>query len=287
MIGREEEQNQLLEKIRKGQHTLLVGDIGVGKTHLLKEVQSQLDKVIYLESMSPLRSALLEILQSLHQNDDLEIKEIETEYLTWDQLLKKLNRLNIKELLAAIQKNLSGKGYILLFDHLETVTPSISKRVEALMESTTIIGAANQLKASQKKLWWQFEKIELLPLNKEESRQLLWSLISKDNIDDVELLEQIVLNQASGNPLAIQELASKVQREENLTQESIRELRHSAGEKFIDITPVFFIIGALVIAARFIALGLNSTELYILAGVACGFFMGLRYFLYRSMRRDE
>jgi len=136
-------------------------------------------------------------------------------------------------------------------------------------------------------LWWRFEPIDLPPLTKEESKQLLWSLISKDNISDDKLLEQMVTNQANGNPLSISELAEKVKREGNLTQEDIRELRHQAGARFIDITPVFFIIGALVIALRFIALGLNSTELYILAGVAGGFFIGLRYFLYRSMRGDE
>jgi hypothetical protein len=287
MIGHQTELTKLMENIQKGQPTLLLGDIGVGKSYLLRQVQADLDKAIYVETMSPLKSALFEILQVVHRNDDLEVEGVEAEYLAWPELLKKLNRLNIKELIDTIVKNIKNKEYVLLLDHLENATPSMAKRIETMMEYATLVGAANKLKSSLKKLWWRFEKIEIPPLNKDESRELLWSLLSKDNMDDAQLLEQIVLNQANGNPLSIIELAQKAQHEENLSPESIRELKHQAGVRFIDITPIFFVVGALVIATRFIALGLNSTELYIFAGVAGGFFMGLRYFLYRSMRGDE
>jgi recombinational DNA repair protein RecR len=264
-----------------------LGDVGIGKTYLLKQVSSQLDRAIYVEALSPIKSAVLEIIFSLHRNNDFHFPGLQTEYLTFEELAKKLNRLNIKELMSAILTSIEGKGYVLLLDHLETATPSMAKRVEALMEYTTAIGAANKLRSGLKKLWWRFEQIQLPPLTKEESAKLLWSLISKDEIDDEKLLEQMVINQSNGNPLSICELALKVKRQENLTKESIRQLTHPAGARFIDLTPVFFIIGALVIAIRFIALGLNSTELYILAGVSGGFFIGLRYFLYRSMRGDE
>jgi hypothetical protein len=287
MIGRQSEFQQVRANIHKCHPTLLLGEVGMGKTYLLKQVYSQLDKAIYVESLSPFKPTLLDIICALHQNGDFIIEGIEAEYLSWDELCKKLNRLNLKQLMNALLQNLQGKGYVLLLDHLETATPSMAKKVEALMKYTTIIGAANKLKPSLKKLWWRFEPIELPPLTKEESKQLLWSLIGKDKIDDDKLLEQIVTNQANGNPLSICQLTDKVKRESNLTPEGIRELTHQAGARFIDLTPGFFIIGALVIALRFIALGLNSTELYILAGVSGGFFIGLRYFLYQSMRGDE
>jgi len=287
MIGRQDELQKLIDSIAKGQHTLLTGDIGIGKSHLLRQACSQLDRAIYIKNLSPLKSGLLEILQALHKNDDLEVESVEVEYLTWEELHKKIKRFNIKELLGVIQKNLQGKEYTLFFDHLETATPSMTRRIEPLIESATVIGAANKLKGSLKKFWWSFERIEIPPLNKEESKQLFWSLINREAIHDAGLLEQIVLSQSNGNPLSILQLAEKVKREENLTPASIRSLKHEAGKRFVDITPIFFIVGALIIAARFVALGMNSTELYILAGVSGGFFMGLRYFLYRSMRKED
>ena len=41
------------------------------------------------------------------------------------------------------------------------------------------------------------------------------------------------------------------------------------------------VIGALIIAARFVALGLNDRDLYVLAGLGYAFFFFLRYFIYR------
>jgi uncharacterized protein YneF (UPF0154 family) len=287
MIGRQSEYKQLQDNIRQCQPTLLLGEVGIGKTYLLKQLDSQLDQAIYVESLSPFKPTLLDIISALHQKGDFIIEGIEAEYLSWDELSKKLSRLNLKQLMNALLQNLGGKGYVLLLDDLETATASMAKKVVDLMKYTTIIGAANQRNKKLKQLWWLFEPIELVPLTKPESKQLLWSLISKDNIHDPKLLEQIVTNQSNGNPLSICQLTDKVKREPNLTPESIRELTHQAGAKFIDLTPVFFIIGAVVIGLRFIALGLNSTELYILAGVSGGCFIGLRYFLYKSMRADE
>ena len=71
-----------------------------------------------------------------------------------------------------------------------------------------------------------------------------------------------------------------------LTTEDIRNLNHQVNKRFIDITPVFFFVGTLAIVARVISLGIGSKDLYILAGGIGGFFMGMRYFLFQSMRGD-
>lgn len=287
MIGRQEKLQQITQNIQQNQPTLLVGEIGIGKTQLLKQLQDKHPKAVYLESIAPLKSALLSIMQALHKRGKLHLEGIEADYLTWEELLKKVNRLNIQELIDTIQNNLKNRQYILLIDHLETATPSMTKKIETLMESALVIGAANKLKPSLKKLWWHFEQIEILPLTQKQSQQLLWTLLEKNTISDAKLLERKVLTQANGNPLVISQLAQKAQRQQNLTTENIRQLQHQAGNRFIDITPVFFVIGALIVATRFIALGLNSADLYIFAGVCGGLFMGLRYFLYKSMRSSD
>jgi len=85
----------------------------------------------------------------------------------------------------------------------------------------------------------------------------------------------------------IVQMAGRARREGELTERAIRELSHPAGIRYVDITPALLMTGALAIAARFIALGLNNTDLYILAGISCGFFVGLRYLIYRLMRRGD
>jgi len=71
MIFRQTELTKLRENIQKGQPTLLTGDVGIGKSHILREAQLNLNKAIYVESISPIKSALLSILKALHANNDL------------------------------------------------------------------------------------------------------------------------------------------------------------------------------------------------------------------------
>ena len=281
------ELQKAIENADKGQNTFLISDDGLGKTVCIEKIHSQMDNSLYIETLSPPKTALMEIACQLHANGDLEIEDWDVEYLDKSELLRRIKRLNMRELLSIVKNNLSGKKCILLIDQLESLTPSGAGILETLLECATIIGAANKLKSRFQKLWWHFEQIELKPLTKAESRQLLWELMDKKAIEYSEFLENKIITQANGNPLAIKELAAKAMREENLTAEAIRNLRHKAGTRYIDITPVFFIFGFFAVTARFVALGMNSSELYILAAVASSFFMTLRYFLYRSMRKDE
>jgi type II secretory pathway predicted ATPase ExeA len=287
IIPRETEQEKLLANITQRQATLLLGDIGMGKTVLLKQVAQQLEVAIYVDTVSPIKSALLEILHALHHNGDLHLEGIQTEYLPWEELEKKLSRQTIKTLLTLAQQNIKGKGYVLFLDALETATPTMAKRIEALMEQATVIGAANRKHPGLKPLWWRFETMNLPPLTEKESQRLLWTLLDKEDVSDAALLERIVLNQANGNPLVITQLALKAKKDAALTKDSIRALRHEAGVRFVDMTPLFFLVGTVAIAARFFALGINSIDLYLLAGVCGGVFMGLRYFVYRAMRGGE
>ncbi len=287
IIPREVEAEKLRANITKGQPTLLLGDIGIGKTVLLRQVAKEIDKAIYIDSISPLKSAVLELSSTLHQRGELQIEGVQAEYLPWEDIEKKLARQTIRTLLGLITQNLSGKGYVLCLDALENATPTMAQHIGALMEHVTVVGAMNHKKSALKKLWWGFETLEIPPLTRTQSQELLWTLIDKTTLIDAALFERTVLNQANGNPLVITQLTEQAQKESDLTVEQIRGLNHEGGSRFIDITPLFFIVGMVAVAARFFALGTNSTELYILAGVFGGVFMGLRYFVYRAMREGE
>jgi len=287
IIPRESETETLLSNIAKGQPTLLIGDIGIGKTVLLKQVAGQLDKAIYIDTISPIKSALLDILQALHHKGDLQLEGIQTEYLPWEELFKKLSRQTVKTLLGLVKTQMSGTDYVLFLDGLETATPTMARHIYALMEHATVIGAATEKKTGFKKLWWRFETLSIPPLTPQESQQLLWTLLDRHALTDSALFERTVMNQANGNPMVITQLAEIAKKDTSLTPAQIRALRHEAGLKFLDITPLFFLIGTVAIAARFFALGINSIDLYLLAGVTGGVFMGLRYFVYKSMRGGD
>jgi len=48
----------------------------------------------------------------------------------------------------------------------------------------------------------------------------------------------------------------------------IREMKHAAGVRYLDFTPVMIVSGACIIGARYVAIGLGDTTLYVMAGMS-------------------
>ncbi|PIQ88711.1 MAG: hypothetical protein COV72_07220 [Candidatus Omnitrophica bacterium CG11_big_fil_rev_8_21_14_0_20_42_13] len=286
LVGRGVELEKLKENIKNKKHTSLTGDIGTGKTHLLKYAVKDMKKVIYVERIHPLKTAVLEIAFCLHKQGKLAIEGVHAEYLEWRDLKRKVTRLPIAELLSCILDGLFNQNYILVLDHLEGLTPSMAFTISCLMDKCLLLGATNDLKKAGhlSKIWWRFEHIEIKNLDKEDAKVLLWLYADKERIKDEAMFENKVLTHSCGNPLAIVEMARRTGPEKFDDPQKIRDLRHDAGVRYFDLSPCLLFIGAIIVAVRFISLGLNDTDGYILAGSFGAFFIFLRFFIYKSMR---
>ena len=238
-------------------------------------------KCLYLERTTPIKLALLNLARFLHQDGILEVEGIEAGYMDWEDVARKLTRLRINELIGVVTESMGDRDYVLILDHLEAVTPTMLPQVDALMGVALVIGATDELKDSLWRLWWAFERIEVPPLSREQARELLWQVADRNKIENPQLFETRVLQQAGGNPLAIITMATKARTAE-LSAQEIRGLQHGAGTRYVPLTPVLLLVGALIVAARFVALGLDDRDMYILAGFGYAFFFFLRYFIYRA-----
>jgi hypothetical protein len=67
----------------------------------------------------------------------------------------------------------------------------------------------------------------------------------------------------------------------------VEELRPENEERYIDMTPVIFVIAALAMAARFVSLGLDDQSMYILSGIAFALLYGLRPFISKLQRPKD
>jgi hypothetical protein len=68
----------------------------------------------------------------------------------------------------------------------------------------------------------------------------------------------------------------------------VEELRLEDERRYVDMTPVIFVVAAVAMAVRYISLGLDDQSLYILAGMAFALMYGLRPFFFKMQRpRDE
>ena len=64
----------------------------------------------------------------------------------------------------------------------------------------------------------------------------------------------------------------------------VEELRLEDERRYIDMTPAIFVVAALAMAVRYVSLGLDDQDLYILAGMAFALMYGLRPFFSRMQR---
>lgn len=279
LSGRAEELIQLREHLARRENVLLVGPVGVGKSALLREALSDVPSVVTVPTLQPLKVALIALAQQLHAKGALALPDLDSRYLDWVELRPQINKLSTPQLLEQLIP--LSKGMTLLVDDFDGITPALARSIEPLFETLLILGAmtAADLTPDLQRFFWHFHLMPLEPLALEETRKLLWNQVDRSKIPDPEALEKRVLETAGGNPLAIRELARQVHWG--------GDLHHEAGIHYLDLTPGLLLLGAFAVIARFLALGLNDIEGYILAGSFGAVFLTSRYFLYRTLRRNS
>ena len=263
-------------------HSLLVGPIGCGKSHLLRAVARELPRAVSLESLRPLRGSLLALGQALHGHQVLRLPGAGAAALDWPACAKALGRLTVPELTDVLVASLHDRGLVLCLDQLESLTPSKLPTLERLLAEAVVVGATRQRRRGLEKLWWAFDRIDVPPLTRDEARELLWTLAARHRIADPALFESRVLAQANGNPYAVVELVRQVAGLPAVSPQAIRDLTHGAGIRYLDLTPALLLVGAGLVTARFVALGLDDRDLYILAGSLGALFVAVRYLLLRG-----
>ena len=68
----------------------------------------------------------------------------------------------------------------------------------------------------------------------------------------------------------------------------VEELRLDDEKRYIDMTPAIFVLAAIAMAVRYVSLGLDDQDLYILAGIFFALMYGLRPFFFKMQRpRDQ
>ena len=67
----------------------------------------------------------------------------------------------------------------------------------------------------------------------------------------------------------------------------VEELQLEDEKRYIDMTPAIFVFAAVAMAVRYISLGLDDQDLYILAGIGFALMYGLRPFFSKMQRPSE
>ena len=213
-------------------------------------------------------------------------QDLPPESIEWAKIRRNVTRLSMRDLTAAIIPALHdhhGK-VIIAVDDLTNLTPTLVAFWLAVFEAAQVVGCAGQKKPNLAKLWWKMAEIEVPPLSPEATREIVETYIAKRGmlIESPGLFVGHVVKQSGGNPQAIADMLDDSAKERLVDKRKIREMRHAAGVRYFDFTPVMIVALASVVGARYLAIGTGDTELYILAGMIAAVVISLRVFLFKG-----
>ena len=299
LIGRDDLVAKVTREARKGRHILLTGPVGVGKSVVLDAVIDRLivrsDLVVLHVNEHQAKGQFLEIARGLLESGLLkpsalelndELDELDPAAIQWLRIKRQAGRLSIRDLTAAIVPVLhANKGRVLIaVDDLTGVTPTLVAFWLAVCDAAQLISCANEKRKNVAKLWWKMAEIEIPPLSAESSRALAQEYMTQTGmlVESPPLFVGHVVQQANGNPQALADLLADSSKERVVDKARIREMRHAAGVRYFDFTPVMIIALASVVGARYLAIGTGDTELYIFAGMVAAVVISARVFIFRG-----
>jgi energy-coupling factor transporter ATP-binding protein EcfA2 len=211
------------------------------------------------------------------------------ESIDWMSYRRHINRLGIRDLTGAIIPALheyqkQGGQCIIAVDDMTSLTPTQQAFWLAIFDHAQVIACASAKKEGNRKLWWRMKEIEVKPLSPEAAAEIVKTYIAKKGvlIESPDLYVSHVVKQSGGNPQAIADMLDNSAKERVVNKQQIREMRHQAGIRYPDFTPVMIVAGACIIGARYIAIGIGDTALYVMAGMAAALFLSLRLFLFKG-----
>jgi energy-coupling factor transporter ATP-binding protein EcfA2 len=258
----------LIQDIRslliKGQSILITGNLGLGKSHVLKHIASTLaPNTIYLSAPTPMKSVLNELCEKLFPGETPG------------------TRSSAKAMLDTIEKNKTANPPILIIDNMNKLKASDIESFLFLLENFTILGATSDTSPKLKAIWWKFKTMELKPLDDDAVKSLIRYQTQNLSISDTELMETKILSVASGSPLAVSEMIHQLRAFPVVTRKAVQSIYHEAGVRYRDWTPIIIILWGVMILFRFISLGTHSFEGYILAGIGMSVIMVSKFFLFK------
>lgn len=281
-IGRNTEIKLINNNAEIGVNTLLIGTIGTGKSHILNNLDTT-KKILRLDDTDAIKKSLVQILLYLHKNKNT-VNSILWKDFTTDEIEKKIQRENVIHLCDTIKASVEPKEFILLIDDISAITNSAKKVIERLKDVFVIIAGAREVKANNISFIWNFERVDLKPLNRKYAMQLIQQISSGLEVENWEIFRNHIFDQTNGNPRAITELIERYKKEPFLDTQTIREIKHTGALKEIDMTWMVVMFLGLMTVLRYMARDFDEPALRFIGSIAM---VGLLMFrpLMNSLKR--
>lgn len=265
-VGRNVELTNLNQNINRNINTLVLGSIGSGKSHLLKNIVTE-KKILRLDDTDNIKKSLAQILLYLFKEQETVLAMLWKDFTT-DEINKKIQRENVIHLCDTIIASVPAFEYCLVIDDISGITPTTKKVIERLKDTFVIVAGAREIKAVNTSFIWNFEKLEIKNLQRREAMQLINQLANNLEVQDREMFWNHIFDQTAGNPRAITELINRYRKEPFLDTQTIREIRHSGALPEIDMTWIVIVSLGLLTSLRFLSREMDEPALRFVGSIA-------------------
>jgi energy-coupling factor transporter ATP-binding protein EcfA2 len=299
LIGRDALVADTVAEIKKGKHVILIGSVGIGKSAVLRAALDQVQSTIALLILLRDHQAKGQFVEMARQMLDLDLitaQELDLPakfhglpgaQVDWKEVKSQVNRMSMRDLTHAIIPALarSPDKPVIAVDDLTSLTPTQMAFWLAIFDHAQVVGCASEKKARVRKLWWKMKEINVKPLSAPVVRDIVkkYIIVKAILIESPEQFISHVVKQSGGVPQAIYDMLDESSKESLIDKKKVRAMRHDAGVKYLDFTPMVMIIGALIVSMRYIGMGTGDKTLYIMGGMGAALFLTFRFFIFKGV----
>lgn len=288
-VGRKKELAQLKDLMDKKVNVYIQALQGLGKTHLLDNIVGE--KILRIDEFAGKRT-LVNLLVELFEGDKANICELlygieaveegiegrKTKELIANELYRErtdltkvVSKESVKRLVELAIQITEKDEYTILIDDVTNITKSGVNALEKLKNHFHLVVAARNVKIDKGSFLTNFEKIELQPLNRAETTELI-NLAARDiypRIEDYEAFKNHIWEHTAGNPLFTLEMIDRYSKEANISLEVTKDIQHTAALPEINMTiPVIICISSLMILRYYgREVGTDSGAFALLGGI--------------------
>ncbi len=301
LFGRDDVVAELIAEMRKGKHIIITGPIGIGKSALLWEalelVSETIGQVVKLHDHQAKGQFVEMARQMLNlglisaQELDLPVQfhDMAPAAIEWKEIRNRVNRMSMRDLTQALIPALAKAETkpVIAVDDLTSLTPTQMAFWLAIFDHAQVIGCASEKKPRIKKLWWKMKEISIKPLPPAVIKDMVKQYVANKGIliESPDQYISHIIKQSGGIPQAILDMLEESGKERIIDKRKVREMRHDAGIKYLDFTPMVMILGALIVSMRYIGMGTGDKTLYIMGGMGAALFLTFRFFVFKGVGR--